>query len=225
MRIYLTGDSLVNGEIKKAIGSKPDFSHDPSDADLIIESTNFPPETKLSNIKSIDKNNPNRIPVLSSSLCVTVEEQCKVCSHPETLVGIGLYPTCFSAETNLLEISCSKITDKGILNNAEKMLEQLGLRCVRVPDKPGMVFPRILAMIINEAVQLHYEKIASKEDIDTAMKLGTNYPYGPLEWADRIGMDLIYEILVSLENYSGEERYRPHPFLAKAAKKSLRELG
>jgi 3-hydroxybutyryl-CoA dehydrogenase len=68
-------------------------------------------------------------------------------------------------------------------------------------------------MIINEAAQVYAEKIASREDIDTAMKLGTNYPFGPLEWADRIGIDLIYNILSSLQNSFGEDRYRPHPSL------------
>jgi len=68
-------------------------------------------------------------------------------------------------------------------------------------------------MIINEAVQVYDEKIASREDIDTAMKLGTNYPFGPLEWVDKIGIELIYNILLSLQRDFGDDRYRPHPRL------------
>jgi 3-hydroxybutyryl-CoA dehydrogenase len=72
-------------------------------------------------------------------------------------------------------------------------------------------------MIINEAVQVYYEKIASKEDIDTAMKLGTNYPLGPLEWADKIGIELVYNILNFLQSDTGEVRYAPHTLLREMA--------
>jgi 3-hydroxybutyryl-CoA dehydrogenase len=75
-------------------------------------------------------------------------------------------------------------------------------------------------MIINEAAQVYAEQTAGKEDIDTAMKLGTNYPNGPLEWADKLGIDLIYNILLSLYNEFHEDRYRPHPLL-----KEMHSLG
>jgi 3-hydroxybutyryl-CoA dehydrogenase len=82
-----------------------------------------------------------------------------------------------------------------------------------VPDGPGLVFPRILCMIINEAAFALMEGVASAEDIDTAMKLGTNYPLGPLEWADRIGLDQVLGVLEGLQAEYGEDRYRPAPLL------------
>jgi 3-hydroxybutyryl-CoA dehydrogenase len=75
------------------------------------------------------------------------------------------------------------------------------------------VVTRILAMIINEAAFALGEGVASAADIDTAMKLGTNYPHGPLEWADRIGLQLVVDVLRSLQASLGEERYRPAPLL------------
>lgn len=212
MRIYLTGDENANKELRSLLKGKAEFSESlGNDIDLVIESTNFPAKKKAENISAIDKNIRGHIPVFSSSLCIPVYEQCSFTSNPERLIGIGLYSTFSKAK--MIEIAPSKITDEKVLKNAENTLTDLGLNYSVVPDKAGMVFPRIVSMIINEAVQVYSEKIASKEDIDIAMKLGTNYPCGPLEWADRLGIELVYNILSALQRDFGEDRYRPHPLL------------
>lgn len=84
-----------------------------------------------------------------------------------------------------------------------------------VPDIPGMVTPRVLAMIINEAYFTWSAGVSSKAEIDTAMKLGTGYPYGPFEWADKIGLEPIARLLLKLS--AAEERYSPAPALLEAA--------
>ncbi len=75
------------------------------------------------------------------------------------------------------------------------------------------VFARVLAMIVNEASFALGEGVASVRDIDIAMRLGTNYPKGPLRWADEIGLDIVSSVLNSLRESLGEERYRPSPLL------------
>lgn len=77
----------------------------------------------------------------------------------------------------------------------------------------GEIIVRILAMIINEAAFALGEGVASVDDIDRAMQLGTNYPKGPLKWADEIGLKLVQNVLKSLQDTLGEERYRPAPLL------------
>jgi 3-hydroxybutyryl-CoA dehydrogenase len=84
----------------------------------------------------------------------------------------------------------------------------LSLEYYLVTDRVGMVTPRILFMIINEACYTLQEGTASVADIDTAMKLGTNYPFGPLEWADKIGIKHVYETLEALYLDTREERYK-----------------
>lgn len=79
-----------------------------------------------------------------------------------------------------------------------------------LPDEPGFVTPRIISMIINEAFIALEEGVSTKEDIDTAMKLGTNYPYGPFEWAERIGRDRIKSLLETLARH--HPRYTPFIF-------------
>ena len=82
-----------------------------------------------------------------------------------------------------------------------------------VQDRVGLVTPRIIAMIINEAYFTVMEGTASRADIDTGMKLGTNYPMGPFEWAGKWGIGNIYELLESLYNDTKDERYKICPLL------------
>lgn len=82
-------------------------------------------------------------------------------------------------------------------------------------DEVGLVYARILSLIINEAAFGLMEGIASPQDIDTAMRQGTNYPMGPLEWADTVGVDDIVAVLNGLHREIGEDRYRPAPLLRK----------
>ncbi len=94
-------------------------------------------------------------------------------------------------------------------------LEELGTEYKIVDDRVGMVTPRIICMIINEAFYTVQEGTASKEDIDLGMKLGTNYPRGPFEWLGKIGVDQVYELLEALYEDTKEERYKICPALKK----------
>jgi 3-hydroxybutyryl-CoA dehydrogenase len=211
-KIFVFGEQSVNDELRKSLGSKCEIADEINNTiDIIIDSTNYPKEKKKENIEYADKHSKSSVPFFTSSLCVPVHEQSSFSKYPKRLIGIGLYDT-FS-KVKLIEIAPSKITDIKILENAESFLNETGINFVRVPDRTGLVFPRILSMIINEAAQVYSENIASKEDIDTAMKLGTSYPYGLLEWADKLGIDLVYNVLSSLQNEFGDDRYRPHPSL------------
>lgn len=89
-----------------------------------------------------------------------------------------------------------------------------------VEDRVAHVSMRILMMIINEAAFAVQEGVASPADIDTAMKLGTSYPIGPLEWCDRIGAEVVVAILDGLQMEYGEERYRPAVLLRQYARAS-----
>jgi 3-hydroxybutyryl-CoA dehydrogenase len=92
-------------------------------------------------------------------------------------------------------------------------LEKTGLQWKLTPDKPGFISARVLAMIINEAYIALEENVSSREEIDTAMKLGTNYPYGPFEWCNRIGCNHILTLLQSMSREN--PRYEPAGLLQK----------
>lgn len=93
----------------------------------------------------------------------------------------------------------------------DEVLITLGWSYQIVPDVPGMIAARVIAMIINEAYYALGDDVSTKQDIDTAMKLGTNYPHGPFEWCDLIGIQLIYQLLQLLAKE--DDRYTPAPAL------------
>ncbi len=211
-KVFIIGEESVKNELAAFLGGKVNITDKLShETEIIFDCSNLPHSRKKDNIAYIDENCSAEIPLFTSSLCVSVSGQCAVSRYPSRLIGIGLYDAFSKAKS--LEIAPSKITDDKILQNAENFLNSAGISYSKVPDRVGLVFPRILSMIINEASQVYSEQIASREDIDTAMKLGTNYPFGPLEWADKLGVDLVYEILSALQTDFGEDRYRPHPVL------------
>jgi 3-hydroxybutyryl-CoA dehydrogenase len=91
------------------------------------------------------------------------------------------------------------------------VLDHLGKKVILLPDEPGFVSPRIIAMIINEACFACEEKVSSSDEIDIAMKLGTNYPKGPFEWLREIGVKEVRALLESLQ--FSDTRYRVSDYL------------
>lgn len=124
------------------------------------------------------------------------------------LFGINALPTFINR--SLLEVSVFKQDQVASLEN---ILKKLNWDFKLVNDRVGMVTPRILFMIINEASYTLQEGTASKEDIDISMKLGTNYPYGPFEWANKIGIKHVYETLEAIYQDTHDERYKVCPLL------------
>ncbi|WNJ18745.1 3-hydroxyacyl-CoA dehydrogenase family protein [Pontibacter sp. G13] len=125
-----------------------------------------------------------------------------------TLVGWNSLPTFINKEK--WECSLFESSDRLVVQEA---LGSLGIEVEWVEDRVGMVTPRILAMIINEACVVIKEGTASIPDIDQAMRLGTNYPLGPLEWADKIGIAHVHDVLANLREDTGDGRYKIAPLL------------
>ena len=145
--------------------------------------------------------------VIVNSIVKTIDET----GHP--FIRINGWPTFLKRKT--VEASCKQETDKAI---TEKIFTSFNRKVEWVPDVPGFISARVVSMIINEAYFAFSEKVSSKEEIDTAMKLGTNYPYGPFEWATAIGLKNINSLLTQLSN--AEKRYQPSILLTKEALES-----
>ena len=117
----------------------------------------------------------------------------------DTLKELDL-PENFSRINGWPTFVCREIWEIATKNNeiVKDIFEKLGWKYITVADEPGLVAARIISMIINEAYFALGEKVSSKDEIDLAMKLGTNYPYGPFEWSRKIGLDKIYQLLERL---------------------------
>ncbi|MEP6674492.1 MAG: 3-hydroxyacyl-CoA dehydrogenase family protein [Ferruginibacter sp.] len=105
-----------------------------------------------------------------------------------------------------------------ISEGATTILRLLNKEIIAVADEPGLIAARIVAAIINEAFFALEESVSTADEIDTAMKLGTNYPFGPFEWSNKIGLRNIYELLVTLSKT--DERFIPSELLVTEAEKS-----
>lgn len=125
-------------------------------------------------------------------------------------IRINAWPGFF--KRNIAEIACRNETNK---KEVEKILSLLNKQPGWVPDIKGFISARVVSMIINEAWFALEENVSTKEEIDIAMKLGTNYPYGPFEWGEKIGLRNIAGLLSELS--ITEKRYLPAPLLTKEA--------
>jgi len=107
--------------------------------------------------------------------------------------------------------------DTALREAAQQVMQRLGRQLEWVSDQAGFVGARIVSAIINEAYLTVQEKVSSKEDIDTAMKLGTNYPWGPFAWANAIGVKNVYALLNKLARE--QPRYQPALLLKEEAER------
>ncbi|MEX2231882.1 MAG: 3-hydroxyacyl-CoA dehydrogenase family protein [Cyclobacteriaceae bacterium] len=120
-----------------------------------------------------------------------------------TVFGFNGLPTMFNRQ--FLEVSVSRPDDKAPL---KKICAELNTGYLLVEDRIGLVTPRVICMIINEAYFTVQDGTASRQDIDLAMKLGTNYPFGPFEWCQRIGLKNVYKLLEAIYKDTNDERYK-----------------
>ncbi len=120
-----------------------------------------------------------------------------------TVFGFCGLPTFFNRE--VLEVSLLSVNQR---TDLEKTCQLLATDFAVVDDRVGLVTPRIICMIINEAYYTVQEGTASRADIDLAMKLGTNYPFGPFEWCNKIGVENVYQLLDTVYHDTHDERYK-----------------
>lgn len=150
--------------------------------------------------------------VLVGLLGCTAAEVASRQPHPCNLFTFNDLPGFWESTT--WEVAAAKPTDAA---EALAPLAALGLQFTLVPDRPGLVTPRVLAQIINEAYYMVGEGGAEANAIDQAMRLGVNYPKGPLEWAGEIGPVRVLAVLRALQAYAGTDGYRAAPALVQAA--------
>ncbi len=200
----LAGD-VISGQADKTILARI------AGADLVIEMHNESALAKRILIELLNGVWPEEATVLSLAMATSATQAAAWVTRPERVVGFGLSSPVGDRPT--VELAPALQTAESFLEAAEMFWQDLGFETVRVSDGPGLVRARILCCLINEAASALMEGVATAEDIDLAMKLGTNYPYGPLEWADHLGLDCVLGVMIGLFEEWGDDRYRPTPLL------------
>jgi 3-hydroxybutyryl-CoA dehydrogenase len=153
----------------------------------------------------------------TSSLSIT--EVAAATKRPDKVIGMHFFNP--APVMQLVEIIRGIATSQVVYDQVKEITEQLGKTPVEVAEAPGFVVNRILIPMVNEAVGIFAEGVASAEDIDSAMKLGANHPMGPLALGDLIGLDVCLAIMEVLYEEFGDTKYRPHPLLRKYVRGGL----
>ncbi len=188
------------------------------DADFVIEAAVENSAVKTDIFSNLDKICAPHVILTTNTSSVRLGKLATATNRPDKVLGMHfMYP---AQKMRLLEIIKTPATSDASYSVVRELALKMGKTPITVSDTPCFATSRLIQTLINEAIFCLYEGVSSKEEIDTAMKLGMNHPMGPLELADFIGLDVVLAMQQSLYNGFQDSKYRPCPLLM-----SLVEVG
>lgn len=182
-----------------------------ADADLVIEASTEDKEAKKALLKEVDELTRPDCIIASNTSSLSITDIAMATSKPDKVVGMHFFNPV--PNMKLVEIINGLLTSDETNKIVTDLSAELGKTPVQIKEAPGFVVNRILIPMINEAIGIYNEGIATAEDIDTAMKLGCNHPMGPLALGDLIGLDVCLAIMEVLYGEFGDPKYRPNILL------------
>ena len=182
-----------------------------ADCDLVIEAAIENMEIKKQTFKELDEICKADAIFATNTSSLSITEIGAGLKRP--MIGMHFFNP--APVMKLVEIIAGLHTPTEIVEKIKKISEDIGKVPVQVEEAPGFVVNRILIPMINEAVGIYAEGVASVEGIDAAMKLGANHPIGPLALGDLIGLDICLAIMDVLYHETGDSKYRAHTLLRK----------
>lgn len=206
----------INGVEKEEILNRIELVDDISKVkycDFVIEAISENMEIKKDIFKTLDEICPPEVIIATNTSSLSITELGMATSRPEKVIGIHFFNPV--PVMQLVEVISGITTSDETKNRVTELVGNLNKTCVLVNEAPGFIVNRMLIPMINEAIGIFAEGIATKEDIDNAMKLGANHPIGPLALADLIGNDVCLAIMQVLHEEFSDSKYRPHPLLKK----------
>lgn len=174
--------------------------------DITVEAVISSKEIKQQVLAVLDDALPEECVILPATLNASATEVGGWTGRASHVVGWAALPPL--EQSSVFEVFAGLRSAPAAIEEALAFLESCGRTPVQVSDAVGGVLPRVVASLVNEAALALMEGVADAEDIDKAMRLGTNYPYGPLAWGDLIGLDQVLGTLQALGDAYGRERYQ-----------------
>lgn len=184
-----------------------------AEVELVMEAVTENKEIKKNLFQNLDSICPPEVIFASNTSALSISELASATTRPDRFVGLHFFIP--APVMKLVEIIKGAATSEETYLVVQRLAADLGKTAVTVMESPGFVVNRILIPMVNEAIYLLMEGVASAEDIDTAMKLGSNHPIGPLALADMIGLDVVLFIMDTLYAEFADSKYRPCPLLRK----------
>jgi 3-hydroxybutyryl-CoA dehydrogenase len=186
---------------------------DLKDTDFVIEAVVEQEEAKIELFQKLDKVCPAHVIFASNTSSISITRMGARTSRADRFIGMHFMNPV--PAMRLVEIIRGLATSQETFEATRTLAERLGKNTMTAEDFPGFIVNRILLPMINEGIYTLYEGVGGVTDIDTAMKLGTNQPMGPLELADLIGLDTCLAIMEVMHRVFGDDKYRPCPLLKK----------
>ena len=183
------------------------------EADFVVEAVVEQEDAKIQLFQQLDKICPPEVILASNTSSISITRMGARTSRADRFIGMHFMNPV--PQMKLVEIIRGLPTSQETYEATRAFAEKLGKATMTAEDFPGFIVNRVLLPMINEAIYTLYEGVGKVSDIDTAMKLGTNQPMGPLELADLIGLDTCLAIMGVMHNVLGDDKYRPCPLLKK----------
>lgn len=183
------------------------------EADLVIEAIIEVMEIKKQTFQELDAICKKEALFASNTSGLSITEMASATRRPDQFIGMHFFNPV--PVMKLVELIRGFTTSDNTLNMAKDFVDKIKKTSIEVKEAPGFAVNRILCPMINEAIFVLAEGIASAEDIDNSMTLGANHPIGPLALADMVGLDTMLLVLEGFHKELGEDKYRPAPLLRK----------
>ena len=193
--------------------------NDTADSDLIIEAVAEDVETKVDIFKQLDAICKKEAIFATNTSTISITQLASQNNRPDKFIGMHFFNP--ATLMKLVEVIRGMATSDDTYNEIMKLCTDIGKEAVEVNDSPGFIVNRVLIPMINEAIFILMEGVASAEDIDNAMKLGANHPMGPLALSDLVGNDVVLHIMGLLYSETGDPKYRPCTLLQKMVRGGL----
>ena len=218
---FVEKGKITQDKMDETIGRiKPttDIKDGAKDADFVIEAVFERSDVKKGVLKQLDEISPSNTILASNTSTIPISLLGSATKRPDKVIG-----THFMNPVPLMrgvEIIKSVVTSEETLNTSLEFIHSLGKETAVVKDSPGFVTNRLMPLVLNEAAKMYEEGLSTVEDADKIVRLSFNWPMGPFQLFDLIGIDTICDVLEAIYIETGWERYKPAPVIRR-----MREVG